>query len=150
MREHATAVSFGPRGGKKPPLKTRVKFSQALHFAGNKTPMPSDVNLELSTMFAPLNSNYPAVDLLIWDANEKHLFAIQVTIREKVSDHMKEIAGAERDLEDVLRRVDGGSDFGVGQRRARRVQGRMGGAPQRHCGSISVSDQVQAAPAFVG
>jgi hypothetical protein len=88
-----SAKSLGPKGGKRNPLKMQVAFSQVLHFAGNETPVLSDdVNLKESAMFVPFNSNYPAVDLLIWDAKQMHLFAIQVTVREMVSDHMKENA----------------------------------------------------------
>ena len=85
-----SASSVGPKGGKRSPLAMHVDISRVLHFAGMKTPTADDINFEQSVMFVPLNSNYPAVDLLIWDAKQKTLFAIQLTIREKVSDHMKE------------------------------------------------------------
>jgi hypothetical protein len=84
-----SAVSSGPQGGKRKPLKMNVGIEKVVHFVGSHTPV-SGVDLDQSIMFVPLNSNYPAVDLLVWDANNKTLFAIQVTIREKVSDHMKE------------------------------------------------------------
>jgi hypothetical protein len=84
-----SALSCGPKGGKKPPLKMLVQIDDVVHFAGQST--PSDrVDLNQSIMFVPLNSNYPAVDLLIWDAKNTTLFAVQITIREKVSDHMTE------------------------------------------------------------
>lgn len=42
-----------------------------------------------SMLFDPDASNYPAVDLLVWDAVKKILYAIQVTIK-KVGEHMKD------------------------------------------------------------
>jgi hypothetical protein len=86
---NGSAVSTGPNGGKRKPLRMNIDIVEVVHFAGNSTPF-DDVDLDQSIMFVPLNSNYPAVDLLMWDANNKTLFAIQVTIREKVSDHMKD------------------------------------------------------------
>jgi hypothetical protein len=84
-----SAVSSGPKGGHRKPLKMLVHIDYVVNFAGQGT--PSDrVDLNQSIMFVPLNSNYPAVDLLIWDAKNTKLFAVQVTIREKVSDHMTE------------------------------------------------------------
>ena len=68
-----------------------TQLSDVCYFAGMGVPShASGFDPLKSTLFVPQNSNYPAVDLLVWDAAWKHLYAIQVTITEKLKDHMVE------------------------------------------------------------
>jgi hypothetical protein len=51
---------------------------------------PANADWSKSTLFVPRAPNFWAVDLLVWDALAKILYAIQVTIREELGRHMKD------------------------------------------------------------
>jgi len=48
--------------------------------------VPSGLPWTTSMLLVPLNSNYPGVDLLLWDAQDRLLLAIQITVR-RIRDH---------------------------------------------------------------
>ena len=81
----------GKKSNKIDELKMNVQLSDVCRFAGMGVPsVSSGADLTKSTLFVPNNPNYPDVDLLVWDIVSSTLFAIQVTVREKVKDHMDE------------------------------------------------------------
>jgi len=61
----------------------------AIHFEGNKRP-PGSVVWTKSILFVPDSSNYPDVDLLLWDPANKLLVPVQITSLNPLSDHTNE------------------------------------------------------------
>lgn len=73
-----------------PPLELEMKinFTKTHLVTGKGAPQDvSETNWNQSILFEPAESNYPAVDLLIWDSTSKILYAIQVTITD-IGKHM--------------------------------------------------------------
>lgn len=87
----ATATKEQARKSRQPlKLDMRVEInSEAVFFTGSGVP-PQHQSLDWarSMLFDPKLPNYPAVDLLIWAAHTKTLYAIQVTIQ-PLGAHMK-------------------------------------------------------------
>jgi len=48
--------------------------------------VPPDLSWTVNTLFVPFNSNYPGADMLLWNAQERLLVAVQVTVG-RIKDH---------------------------------------------------------------
>jgi hypothetical protein len=68
-------------------MEVELKYEK-IDFNGNGVPSQR-LDWEKSLLFNPEQTNYPAVDLFVWDAIKKVLYAIQVTIQ-SLSAHMKD------------------------------------------------------------
>jgi hypothetical protein len=69
-------------------MKVELKYEK-IDFNGNGVPSQR-LDWEESLLFDPEQTNYPAVDLFVWDAIKKVLYAIQVTIQSPLGAHMKD------------------------------------------------------------
>jgi hypothetical protein len=93
--------TVGARCRRRKKLDMKVVISKKILFAGMGAPTQA-LDWEKSMLFEPHNSNYPAVDLLVWDATKKTLYAIQVTIQE-LRVHMKDTLEERKDKDDGAR-----------------------------------------------
>ena len=48
--------------------------------------VPPDLSWTVNNLFVPFNRNYPNADMLLWDAQERLLVAVQVTVG-RIKDH---------------------------------------------------------------
>jgi hypothetical protein len=77
------------------PIRRDGKLSTAVHLFSARAlttvyfatqGVPPGLSWTVNTLFVPLNSNYPGADMLLWDAQERLLVAIQVTVG-SIKDH---------------------------------------------------------------
>jgi hypothetical protein len=94
---------------KKSPLQMHVTVNLTMTFP-TVNGAPANADWSKSTLFVPRAPNYWAVDLLVWDAGAKILYAIQVTIREQLGGHMGDTL-VEKNM--TIAKKNGGKDVVV-------------------------------------
>jgi len=95
----------GSLGDEVPVFSARALKTQYFPTQG----VPPNLRWTDNMCFVPLNSNYPGADLLLWDATERLLVAVQVTVH-RIKDHAMTFTP---NLQDAWKRAAGAAELRI-------------------------------------